>query len=512
MESESEARGGCAAGGIPPLVTRAVWWVLLVAAVAWYGFFRVAAPLRHEPFSPSFNGNDFKHLYLGAWMLVRGQDPYDADALRSLAWQRGFRSVNPYVYLPLTGLVMSPLTLLDPPDALRVWFVLNHLFLAAALALTFWSLGLRPTLQNITVVVSLAALYYPLHRTLTAGQLNCALLFLFALVFALETRGWFVAAGAVAAFAFLFKLMPGILLIYFACRWVWALSSREARAGKGYLAAAVSMVVFSAVLSAASIMWVGWGRHVAFAPLLRDMSYGRSTWAEFGQHFYRDPTNQSFNSLFHHLLVMPTGKETTPWLVLGPAWANALTLLAAALCWLLVAWVEARACRRRRAESALGRTSNAMRPSRASATYSLFILLGLLTPSIYWDHYAVIALWPLLACYARLSPKARPAALAVMILLALPLGSFLGRSLVLLALTLLAGFAAIVFLLVCRGRHGLFAALWGIAAAMLAARFPFDLGPFRQGAGLLAMSLTLWGTLLLFALCLVSSRQTDEAR
>ena len=198
---------------------RALWFLALLAAVGWYGNFRVIQPLRGQPFSGALHGNDFKHIYLGAWMLARGQapydNPYDPEALQKLAQRRGFTSVNPYVYLPFTGLALSPLTLLDPPDALRCWFWLNHLFMAAAFFLMFRALRLSPNLPNLTAAVAVAALCYPFHRTLTAGQLNCALLFLFALVFALERGGRPLLAGAVAAFAFLFKLTPGILLVYF---------------------------------------------------------------------------------------------------------------------------------------------------------------------------------------------------------------------------------------------------------------------------------------------------------
>ncbi|HBF35286.1 TPA: hypothetical protein DDW35_12065 [Candidatus Sumerlaeota bacterium] len=55
-----------------------------------------------------------------------------------------------------------------------------------------------------------------------------------------------------------------------------------------------------------------------------------------------------------------------------------------------------------------------------------------------------------------------------------------------------------------RARHSGFWRGWmlGIAGALLLARFPFDTEAFYSGVGLLAMSLKLWGTLLLFALCL----------
>ena len=276
------------------------WGAMLLGTVVWYAVFRVAAPLRYEPLTGGFHGNDFKHIYLGAWMLPRGLDPYDAAALRRTASLRGFATVNPYVYLPFTGLVLSPLAALDPPDALRVWFATNHVLLFGALALMFWSLRIAPSVRNFAVVVGLAAVCWPLHRTLTAGQLNCALLFLYALVFSLERRRLWLLAGGVAAFAFLFKLAPGILLPYFLWRWIRERGLRytelaekrkaERRArkadaqkpesknaaggkaasrpnlvgvGHGPLRAAVSMCVVAGLLLAGSVWWVGAERSTA---------------------------------------------------------------------------------------------------------------------------------------------------------------------------------------------------------------------------------------------------------
>ena len=46
-----------------------------------------------------------------------------------------------------------------------------------------------------------------------------------------------------------------------------------------------------------------------------------------------------------------------------------------------------------------------------------------------------------------------------------------------------------------------------IAAGLMLPRFPFDAPQWRSGAGPLAMSLVLWGTLILFALCLIHVRK-----
>jgi len=561
---------------------RALWFLALLAAVAWYANFRVIQPLRGQPFSGALHGNDFKHIYLGAWMLARGQAPYDnpynPEALQKLAQRRGFTSVNPYVYLPFTGLALSPLTLLDPPDALRCWFWLNHLFLAAAFFLMFRALRLSPNLPNLTAAVAVAALCYPFHRTLTAGQLNCVLLFLFSLVFALERGGRPVLAGAVAAFAFLFKLTPGILLLYF----LWSAFLRM-KAGRrdarptlapsptshfsnpqslppayslqppaSSLTAAVAMIAIAALLMLVSIAWVGIAPHRAFLPLLSQMSYGQSTWAQFGEAFYRDPYNQSLNSFFHHILV--PWPEVRPWVPLGPGWANLLTRVAFLLCVAAVVWRTwpfggarsvARASRPWFPESS--------RRAGPATLFALFLLLSLLAPSIYWDHYAVIALWPLFACYAQLPRHIRPWSTALMVSLALLLGgvleltplrgAVLGVATAVTATGLLRQGCRPAFVdATCdglktalhtkwQGRSApmgstcdglktalhtkwqdqpvLMGAAWSVAGALLLARFPYGYPVFHQGLGLIPMSLILWGTLILFGLCLAGDRRLE---
>ncbi len=478
------------------------WGGLLVAGLVWYGTFRVAGPLSHSPFSPGFHGNDFKHIYLGSWMLPRGMDPYDASTLKDAARRRGFGNVNPYVYLPFAGLVLSPLALLDPPDAMRTWFVLNHLFLAGAFALMFWSLRLKPDLRNLAVAVGVVALCFPLHRTLTAGQLNCALLFLYALVFALHRRGLPMLAGAVAAFAFLFKLAPGILLVYFG----WSAfrnflrrektnSSSSAKSPfRSNVKATLSMCVFSALLMGGAILWVGVERHLAFRPLLEQMGYGKSTWAEFGEQFHRDPANQSFNSFFHHILTLDPRAVTTPWVDLGARWANALTRLALVFCGGLFLW---RTWPRRKLEEGKSALS-----SDDDMVYALVILLSLLTPGIYWDHYVVIALWPLIASYARLPARLRGEAFLLFLCLTFPLGAF--RDLGVLGTGAFAAGALAVAgrQLYLRRPGSVLAVAWALAAALMTARFLFSAPANQNGPGLLAMSLALWGTLVLFGLCL----------
>jgi hypothetical protein len=468
-------------------ISRWIAWVLLVCAVAWYGYAMLYRPLASPPYQGAMHGNDFKHIYIGSWMLAEGMNPYDAEKIRTLSAMRGFYSVNPYVYLPFTGLTMSPLICLDPPDALRAWFVANHLFVWGAVVLVFLSLGMRANSTNCAMMALTLAMSFPLFRTLTAGQLNCALLLLFSGVFAFERRGWAVAAGALAGFAFLYKLSPGILLIYFIWNGIAEWRSREAgdrwRPFPSGFRAALAMSVATALLLAGSIAWVGLDTHLAFRGTLRDMSYGHSTWSNFGMHFYRDLANQSFNSLFHHLFA--TTDETRAWIELGPVWADRATRFATLVCVLGVFWVT--------------------RPKQSGfrdmdMRFALFVLLALLIPSLYWDHYAIIAFWPLWACWNRLPERSRVAALLTMAGMTLALANVLEWP----------GFATIGLIALSAILGGVLgfryspvrAPLWSLAATLLLCRFMYNYPAFLSGIGLLAASIRLWGTLILFGLCL----------
>ncbi|MBN1868518.1 DUF2029 domain-containing protein [Candidatus Sumerlaeota bacterium] len=492
------------------LVSTAIWAAILVGALAWYGKFRVADLIVQTPFRSSFHGNDFVHLYLGSWLLTHGMDPYDAGNLAGAAYRHGLVGadgllrLNPYVYLPFTGLVLSPLTLASPPTALRAWFVVNHLLVLASIVLMFRSFDLLFAVRNLAMATSLAAVCYPLHRTLSAGQLNGALLFLFALVFELDRRNRHTTAGAVAAFAFLFKLMPGVLLLYFAWRGLTSPKDpvrRDIHAWDG----GIWMILLGLVFLVASVVALalaptgslreGIGRHVEFRTVLSEMGYGRSTWDGLGRAYYREPTNQSFNSFFHHIATTQN-EAIRPWTVLGPERANRLTRLATAACYLtafLVLWLRRR------------RTWRQDAPTDRSMPYAIVMLVGLLTPSIYWDHYALIALWPFMALHARFAEGERTVSFAGFVFLVMALGRCLEPGAALTGLLLGAAIACGAVLVARGGLRGGQAFLWGVAGAFLFARFPFDAPPFREGLGLLAMSIRLWGTLLLLGLCLIES-------
>jgi len=180
---------------------------------------------------------------------------------------------------------------------------------------------------------------------------------------AVSSRANDVAAGGATAFFALFKLTPGVLLPWFLLR--------------GRTRAAIAFVVGCAVLSLLSLVVVSPKFYLEFFPQLGRMGYGRSTWENLGQTFWRDPYNQSFNALFHRIGVAREGSGVTPWFDFGPKVANALT-------WLVTLALGA--------GFAIAARSRNVRAERASLACA--ICFSLLAPALMWDHYLVQLLAP----------------------------------------------------------------------------------------------------------------------
>lgn len=337
-------------------------WLILGIGAALYIWIQVVFANAHR------HDNDFKHIYLGMQALTEREEPYSAASLLLQAGEHGMRnaSLNPYVYLPFTGLSLAFLKPLPFPAAAQVWFVLNHLLAIGALWLI--AITLFPTRRILAFgcLIATATLNHPFLRTLTAGQLNMVLLFCYASAFALLARGRDSGAGWVLGFAAMFKIAPALFALYFLLQRRWR--------------ALACMVAICAILMGISIAGVGWRIHADFLPMLKQMSYGHSSWEQHNAVFWKDPANQSLNSLATHLLVSHNN-ITTPWIASTQSAANAATIaltLALALVFLV--------------RSASRNFPNKDFGIQQQALFHATIILSLLVPSLMWDHYLVLLL------------------------------------------------------------------------------------------------------------------------
>lgn len=377
------------------------------------------------------NNNDFKHLYLGMKALLDGISPYSFQALHHQAALQGHRQIalNPYVYLPFTGHALSFLAPFRLEQAAAVWFFINHLFTAGVIWIlsSMWprQRWLAAALLTLAFAVSI-----PLIRTLTAGQLNMALLFMICLAWKSLHSSRPKTSGAILAFAALFKLMPGIFGLYFLLQRRWT--------------AAVNMTLVGLLLLLLSTALAGLGISLEFLPVLQQMGYGKSTWPEVFS-FWDDPPNQSLNSFFTHIFA--PNDHTTPWVNLGQSVANLATWLAVILLlvpYLLITW---------RSAQSKGQSHSSVTPSEDHA-YAATLLLGLLIPSLMWDHYLVMSIFPV-ALIVRESLASKR--------------------------YLITAGAILCYLVICLP-------------------WPFTHPRFETGPGILLMSVKLWPALVLFGL------------
>jgi len=418
---------------------RALPLAATAAVLALYGYRQIwllaavpAGARDKYPTARIHQANDFKHLYFGAVLVRMGESPYDETAMRQMARLAGV-SVNPYVYLPFTAQAMWPLSYLTLRRAIETWFVFNQFFLLSSLALIALAWPSCRHQAAFVALVLVGAGWYPLTRTLTAGQLNCALLFLIAAHWRAAERGWNWLAGLALALAALFKIAPAFLIL--------ALLLQRRRRLLDW------SVGWGAVLLLASVLWCGPGRYLEFIPVLRQMGYGESTWADVGFDFYRQPFNQSFNAFFHRALTQ--NPATQPLINAGPDLANALTV-GVSLALLLGA---ASLIMMNRGREFLRQAGEDGQREMNDLDLAISVIVMLLLPSLYWDHYGVLLLLPgaIIAQYSR---------------------------------------------------HWWTLALVAVASALIAIPqgFFFSLAPSPpHGVGVLLFSMELWGTLLLLA-------------
>ncbi len=310
--------------------------------------------------APQLHRNDFQHLYIGAFLVGQGIDLYDFKAAMWTKTRLGIsQGLNPFVYPPFMAVLCRPLAWMDYETAWAAWCIVNHLLLLGTLAL-FCSLYPQESyLLKWTAGITLFAFFDPIFRTISAGQFNIVLLFSFTLALLLMKRNYSIAAGVVIGIIASAKVAPALLLALF------LFIDRPAFfAGLATICACTGWAVAVA----------GWDQHRAFLDLLPQMSYGQSTWAEYGQVFHVEPHNQAPSALFYRLL---SRNPRTTALADLPTLAYALSVLTAILLLGLAVYTTIRHRRNR------------------DMLFVLWLYPMLLVPSLCWDHYFTQLLLPI---------------------------------------------------------------------------------------------------------------------
>jgi len=123
---------------------------------------------------------------------------------------------------PIMPLTLYPLMVLPPVAGALIWFAIKAALAGAAVmfCLRMVRLGDRPVpswVQAMVVLLSLRPIMSDLHH----GNNNILILFLVTATLAAWRKGLDVLAGVILAYAIVFKVTPGLFLLYFASKRSW---------------------------------------------------------------------------------------------------------------------------------------------------------------------------------------------------------------------------------------------------------------------------------------------------
>jgi len=166
---------------------------------------------------------DFYVYYLAAYGFAHKVDMYavgDNTAIwASLAQELGIRNYTmPYLYPPLTALLVWPLTLFPPRWAAFIWLLATAMaFIASA-----WLLGKTfPRSSGTTLSLALLLFFVPPLTTLHAGQVNGFLLLAVVSAFCTFVRHQYLWTGISVATGVMLKIVPLAHLGYLVWRRCW---------------------------------------------------------------------------------------------------------------------------------------------------------------------------------------------------------------------------------------------------------------------------------------------------
>lgn len=325
-------------------------WCLLAAGLLLYTKTMVYDVLMFSP------RNDFGHLYCAGFLAARGGDMFDAELMFRTRDQIGIRSINPFVYPPFFAVVLIPFSWVSYNHA---WLIFNAISHAAFFcALHFLIQSFRKQDEPLPLwwggLLFFSSLFTPLQKNYMAGQMNTFMLLVIAAAWYCYVlrKTWMM--GIILGAGTAIKIAPGFLLLYLLYKRRW-------------IASAFFLITVGISLGI-SIPYLNKDIHIHFLDEVRQMSYGSSTWSEYGQHYHVEPHNQAPAALWQRLL---TDNPSTSGMISSPQFAKVISYITALLILILLVW------------------KSRFHHELTAYEMALWSFGMLWIPSLMWDHYLI---------------------------------------------------------------------------------------------------------------------------
>lgn len=317
-----------------------------------------------ELLGPSIYEKDLLGNYLQARAVLDGSDPY--VRLAGLAAEYLPEAVPYLSRIPELGQVAShppfvvlmwlPLGLLPYEAAATTWLMFELLLLVGLAGLLVTGLRLNRRLLGLVLVFGLLFIWNPVQVDLRYGQLSILLAVLLVGGYRAVATGRPALGGVLVGTAIAVKLFPLALVGYLALKRRWS--------------AAAWALAAAAALSGLATLALGWD---AIASYLRESVPAAAYWRGSEANY------SLFAVVWRSLAGSP---RILPLVDLpGMVWlgsAGAFTLV-----WLVTAWLVTRS-------------------DSLELGFSLGVCGILLSGPVVWEHYAVLAVFPILALFRRL--------------------------------------------------------------------------------------------------------------
>gem|GEM_PF-2711718 len=220
---------------------RVVGWVALIV-LAVLGTSTLVVQVDHLR-APQVYDRDFVQEYLLARAVLSRENPYALTAVE-LARRHLPKAVtlpHPIPHPPAVALMVTPLGLVSYETAAWVWFVLELAMLAVQVFLVLLLAGTEHPLRLGLVAFPALLLWTPVWEDLLHGQLSLLVAALVVGSWAAFRVGWERLAGALLGLSVSVKLLPAVIVAYFALERRWRV---------------VGWAILTAVVTTAPAVWV----------------------------------------------------------------------------------------------------------------------------------------------------------------------------------------------------------------------------------------------------------------